>query len=127
MQSIRATPRSLAAIAIGAAAMLVTACATNTQTGGEPLAESAIRQAETAGADEYASLQLDRAKAKMQQARALRESKDHEQANRLEQQARVDAELAEVQARSAKADKAMNELDENMRRLRLELERMGSS
>lgn len=127
MQSIKVTPRRLAAIAIGAAAMLVTACATNTQTGGEPLAESAIRQAEAAGADAYAPLQLDRAKAKMQQARVLRESKDHDQANRLEQQARVDAELAELKARSAKADKAMNELEENMRLLRQELERMGSS
>lgn len=127
MGSIRATPCNLSVVAIGAAAMLVTACATNTQTAGEPLAESAIRQAQAAGADTYASLEFDRAKVKMQQARALRQSKDHEQANRLEQQARVDAELAELKARSAKADKAMNELEENMRVLRQELERMGSS
>ncbi len=127
MQSIDLTSRGLAVIALSAIGLLLTACASSPQTLGEPLAESAIKQAEAAEADVYAPLQLRTAKEKMQRARRLHEGKDHDQANRLEQQAHVDAELAELQARSAKTDKAMTEIHENMRLLRQELERLGSS
>lgn len=111
---------------VGTAVLLAASCATTTQPGADLLAESAIKEAEAAGAQQYAPLELRNAKRKMEQAKAAREKKDYGMANRLEQQARVDAELAELKARSTKTQKAIDELEESMRVLRQELQRMGS-
>lgn len=124
MRSTRDTLITLTVV--GATAVLTASCATTTQSGADLLAESAITEAEAAGAQQYAPLELRKAKRKMEQAETAREKRDYDVANRLEEQARLDAELAELKARSSKTQKAIDELDESMRVLRQELERMGS-
>ena len=82
-----------------------------------------IEQAEQEGAQEYAPLEIRNAKIKLQQAREAVEAKDHEKATRLLEHARVDAELAQTKAVSAKSQKAAAELKEGIRVLKEELER----
>jgi hypothetical protein len=86
-------------------------------------AGTALEQAEEVGASEYAPLALRNAKKKMEDAQtALAEGKA-EKAERLTQQALVDAELAVIAARSAKAQEAAHELQASLRTLREEMQR----
>ena len=103
---------------------LITACgSTNPPTQQLTETRMVIEQAEQVGAEEYAPLEIREAKRKLQQAREAVEDKEHEKAIRLLEQARVDAELAQVKALSAKSQKAAAELRESIRVLREELER----
>lgn len=117
---------ALTAVALGAV-LLLSGCATPTETGVGLLADSALKDAEAAGARQYASSEFSKAEKKMQQARALRPQREFEKANRLEAEVQVDAQLAELQARSVKAEATMDQLREEMRTIRQELERMGNS
>lgn len=86
-------------------------------------AESMIRQAEEAGAQEYAPVELRKAREKVEQAKALVEQEKNAEALRMTEQASVDAELAMVKARSAKAQEAVKQLQETIEALRDEIER----
>lgn len=81
-----------------------------------------IEQAEEVGAQEYAPLELRDAGIKLQQARDAVAAKDYEKATRLLEHARVDAELAQVKALSAKSQQGAAELRESIRVLKEELE-----
>ena len=81
-----------------------------------------IEQAEQDGAEEHAPLEIRDAKIKLQQARDAVEEKEYEKAIRLLDHARVDAELAQAKAQSAKSQKAAEELRESIRVLKEELE-----
>lgn len=103
---------------------LIAACgSTNPPTQQLTETRMVIEQAEQVGAEEYAPLELRNAGIKLEQARAASEAKEYEKAIRLAEQARVDAELAEVKALSAKSQKAAAELKESIRVLQQELER----
>ena len=86
-------------------------------------AESKIRQAEQAGAQEYAPLELRNARKKVEQAKTLVQQEQNEQALRKVEEASVDAELAMVKARSAKAQEAVKQLRETIDTLRREIQR----
>lgn len=86
-------------------------------------AESMIGQAEEAGAQEYAPLQLRNARKKIEQAKALVEREEYEEATRLTEEASIDAELATVTSRSQKAQEAVKQLRETIDTLRKEIER----
>lgn len=102
---------------------LIAACgSTNPPTQQLTETRMVIEQAEHVGAQEYAPLELRDAGIKLQQARDAVESKDYEKAKRLLEHARVDAELAQVKALSAKSQKAAAELRESIRVLKEELE-----
>ena len=62
-------------------------------------------------------------KAKMDAAEKAMVAKDYVRARQLAEQAQVDAQLAGAMARSAKAKKAADELQEGSRILRQEIER----
>ena len=64
-------------------------------------ADLALARARTAGAADYASIELARAEAKLEAAHAAIRANAHEQARTLAEQALVDAELAEVMAQIA--------------------------
>ncbi len=81
-----------------------------------------IEQAEQVGAQEFAPLELRDAGIKLQQTRDAVEDKEYEKAIRLLEHTRIDAELAQVKARSAKSQKAAAELRESIRILKEELE-----
>lgn len=83
--------------------------------------ETVIRQAEQIGASEYAPLTIREAKKKLELARAAYEREDFEEARRLAEQSKVDAELAQIQTLSGKTQKAVRELREGIRILQEEL------
>lgn len=86
-------------------------------------ARSALEQAQTADAAEYAGMELRRAQQKFEEAQAALANRRHVRARRLAEQAAVDAELAAVKARSAKTQEAVAELQESIRALQEEASR----
>ena len=85
--------------------------------------EAAISQAEQAGAEEYAPLEVREARKKLEKARELSEDEKYEEARRLAEQAEVDAELAEVKTLSEKAQNTVKQLRESIRLLQEEIQR----
>lgn len=89
-------------------------------------AESAIKQAEQAGATEYAALELREAKARYDEANQIVETKkdnDYPRARQLAQQAIADAELAAALARAKRAETLSGEVREGLETLKQELNR----
>lgn len=89
-------------------------------------AESAIKQAEQAGATEYAALELREAKARYDEANQIVETKkdnDYPRARQLAQQAIADAELAAALARAKRAETLSGEVREGLETLKQELDR----
>jgi len=83
----------------------------------------AVRNATSAGGNEFAPLQLKSAMDKMDAAERAMSAEDYLQARQLAEQAQVDAQLAATTARSVKAQKAAGALQEDNRVLRQEIDR----
>lgn len=102
---------------------LIAACgSTNPPTQQLTETRMVIEQAEQVGAQEYAPLEIRDAGIKLQLARKAVDAGDYEKAKRLLEHARVDAELAQAKALSAKSQQAAAELSESIRVLKEELE-----
>ncbi len=84
---------------------------------------AAVASANSAGGNEFAPIQLKTAMEKMAGAERAMVDKNYELARTLAEQAQVDAQLAGAMARSAKATKAAEALQEDSRVLRQELDR----
>lgn len=87
------------------------------------LTEAAINQAEASGAVEYAPVEMRSAREKLAQARTAMNLEENKKALQLAEQAEVDAQLAEAKARTAKSQKAVTELQESIKTLKMEIER----
>jgi hypothetical protein len=87
------------------------------------ISRAAVSNASSAGGDEFAPLQLKSAVEKMDGAERAMAEKDYMRARQLAEQAQVDAQLAEATARSAKAQKAADAVQEDIRVLRQEINR----
>lgn len=107
------------------AAILVAACASAPPPPIEQMAVSraAINNANSAGANEFAPVQLKSALDKMQGAEKAMTDKDYPLAKQLAEEAEVDAKLAGLTARSVKAQKAADTVQEDSRVLRKEIDR----
>jgi HEPN domain-containing protein len=81
-----------------------------------------ISQAAQIGAADYAPLELREARRKLDEARRAYDQKEYKKAAILAEQARVDAELAQIKTLSGKAQKAVTELRESIRLLKEEVE-----
>jgi len=116
-------PKVLQMIGI-AAAIFIAGCASNPGPI-EQMATSraALGNARSAGGNEFAPLQLKSATDKMDGAERAMKNKDYELARQLAEQAQVDAQLATAAARSAKAQKAADAVQEDSRVLRQEIDR----
>jgi Domain of unknown function (DUF4398) len=75
-------------------------------------ADLALARARTAGAADHAAVELARAEAKLQEARAAIRAKAHERARGMAEQALVDAELAEIKAQAAQEQASARRLRE---------------
>lgn len=107
-----------------AAVVLIAGCAsTPAPTEQMAVSRAAVSNASSAGASEFAPLQLRSATEKMNAAERAMTEKDYARARQLAEQAQIDAQLAAATARSAKAKKAADALQEDSRILRQELER----
>ncbi|MGD0958166.1 MAG: DUF4398 domain-containing protein [Methylomonas sp.] len=110
---------------LGAAVFVFIPGCASTPAPTEQIAESkmAVTDAASAGGAEYAPVQLKTAIEKMDAAERSMGEKDYLSARRLAEQAKVDAQLASVTARSAKAQKAALQLQEDNSVLRQEMDR----
>lgn len=81
-------------------------------------AESALRQAVAADARQYEPVLLNDAQNKVADAKDLIEKEDYQNAERLLEQASVDAQLAGARAETAKARQAVEEMNRNIEALR---------
>jgi hypothetical protein len=87
------------------------------------LATSSINQAESVGAYETAPVELKAAKDKLAEARQAMRKEDNLTAQRLAEQAIVDANLAQAKARTVKSQKAAEEIKSSIRTLQEEINR----
>ncbi|OIR04690.1 hypothetical protein GALL_130740 [mine drainage metagenome] len=87
------------------------------------VSRAALNNANSAGANEFAPVQLKSAMDKMQGAEQAMTAKDYPLANQLAEEAEVDAKLAGLTARSVKAQKAAEAIQEDSRVLRKEIDR----
>ncbi len=117
---------ALRPVGVGMVAMLMVAGCASKAT--PPVAElataqSAVIQAESAGAREHAAQELLMAREKLAQAESAMQAERYEQALQLAEQAIVDARLAEAKVRTVRAQRAVDEVKEGIETLRGELER----
>ena len=87
------------------------------------VARSAVSNANSAGANELAPVQLKSAMDKMNAAEKEMSAEHYALAQELAEQAEVDAKLAAATARSVKAQKAADAIQEDSRVLRKEIDR----
>ncbi len=83
--------------------------------------ETIISQAQQIGANDYAPLDIREARLKLEQARDAMNEGEYEKASMLAEQAKADAELAQIKTLSGKAQLAVNELNESIRILKEEV------
>ena len=109
---------------IGCAAIVMVGCASiPPPTEQIAVAKSALASAASAGGSEYASVEMSAAQEKLNRAQQAMEKEDYENARWLAEQAQADARLAEKKAQSAKAQKAANVIQDDIRVLREEINR----
>ncbi|MCQ8130165.1 DUF4398 domain-containing protein, partial [Methylomonas rivi] len=87
------------------------------------VSKAAVTGASSAGGNEFAPIPFRAAIEKMAAAEQAMMREDYLRAQRLAEQAQVDAQLAAVTARAAKAQKAVSALQEGNRVLREEIDR----
>lgn len=114
---------SLKVLIIASMLSLLAACAsTHPPTQKLTETQTVINQAEQIGAGDYAPLELREAKRKLDEAQRHYNNEDYKEATLMVEEARVDAELAQIKTHSGKAQKAVHELKESIRILKEEIE-----
>lgn len=123
--SVRTHGARRGALVVLAIGLFSAGCATNSE---RPTAEitrarTLIDQAEKAGAQRYAALELDQARDKLQQADALAKDGKHQVARDRANEASADAELAMARTNSGEAERAADEVHKSTETLQRETER----
>jgi hypothetical protein len=118
-------PLSVAAPAALVACALLSAGCASAPPPNEQLAVAAasVDAAGAAGAAQHAPVELNGARAKLEQARRLAQARDFAKARELAEQADVDAQVARSKAGAQRSQLALAEVEEGLRLLREELER----
>lgn len=113
-----------------AAAVLLAGCASPQKapaTADVAVSRNAVENAVSAGAAELAPEEINAARDKMMRANQALAARDYKLARELAIQAQADAKLAQSKAVSTKATAASNQLNEDLRVLREEVDRANSS
>jgi len=113
----------LAATVIGCVALISGCASTPAPTEQMAVSRSAIANAVSAGGSEYAAIEMTSAQEKMNRANLAMAREDYDTARSLATEAQADARLAEKKAHSAKAQKAANVMQDDIRVLREEINR----
>ena len=87
------------------------------------MTDAALQKAETAGAREYAPIELRRAREKKELADKKLAEEEYLAANRLTTQATVDAELAAAKAEAERSRLALQEVQNSIQLMRQEITR----
>jgi hypothetical protein len=85
--------------------------------------EMTITEARQSNAINHAPLELKFAEDKLRKARLAVEKEDFEQANRMAEEALIDAQLAEAKSRSTQAKKVAREIQDSIADMRREIDR----
>jgi hypothetical protein len=120
--SKRARFNFLAPVIVAAMAALA-GCATNPPTEQMAVSRVAVTDAVSAGAADYAAVDLSHAQDELANANTAMGAQDYDRARRLAEAAEADANLAATRARSMKAQRAVAEVQESIRALRDEINR----
>lgn len=122
---LRTTMNKSGKIMLSLALFGLTACGTKIAPPDSQLSQatSSISQAESLGAYESAPIELKSARDKLNQAKQALQIEDYLTAQRLAEQAIVDANLAQAKARTAKSQKTVEEIKEGIRTLQEEVDR----
>lgn len=119
----------LARLGCVAAVLALGACASPDQapaTADVAVSRNAVENAVSAGAAELAPAEITAAREKMVRANQALAARDYKTARELAIQAQADAKLAQSKAMSAKATAASTQLNEDLRVLREEVDRVNS-
>jgi hypothetical protein len=119
----RSTAKRLAVVA-SVAAVIAGCATTSAPTDQMAVTRSAVADAVSAGAPEYAPIPLKKAQDKLDAANVAMGSRDYDTARNLSEEAEADANLAAARARSVKAQRAAAEVQESIRALQDELARV---
>jgi hypothetical protein len=114
---------TLPALVLGASMLMIGCASVPAPTEQMALSTAAVARASTAGGGEAAPVEMQTAREKLDRAKLAMVAEDYDKARTLATEAQVDAQLAESKARSNKASKAANELQEGVRVLSEELDR----
>lgn len=84
-------------------------------------AELSLEEAQQAGAQQHAPLELYQAREQLEQAKRAMEEEEHVRARRLAESALASARLASTRARTAEAQRDAEAMEQNIETLRAEL------
>jgi len=110
-------------MAVSAVVFMAGCASTSAPTEQMAVSRAAVSNALAAGGNQFAPVQFKSASDKLAAAERAMADKDYELALRLAEQAEVDARLAAEMARSTKAQRAADALQDDIRVLRQEIER----
>jgi len=110
-------------MAVSAVVFMAGCASTSAPTEQMAVSRAAVSNALAAGGNQFAPVQFKAASDKLAAAERAMADKDYELALRLAEQAEVDARLAAEMARSTKAQRAADALQDDIRVLRQEIER----
>lgn len=117
--------RQWLAVLCGASVVLTIGCTSlkTPATASVAVSTAAVENASSAGAAEFAPVEMNSAREKMALANKALAAKEYKLAGDYADQAQADAKLAQSKANSAKAQTAANALQDDIRVLREELDR----
>ena len=113
-------PKTLLAALVAGSVLTLAGCAGNPPTAQLAVATQALNAAETAGATEYAPVEMQAARQKMNQAEKADFEKDYKKAKDLAEQAEWDARVAERKAQAEKVQRAVKDAERAVQELRNE-------
>jgi hypothetical protein len=119
-KNMRRLPQTLAATAVLGSLLGLAGCAGDPPTAQLAVTNQAVNAAETAGATEFAPVEMQSARDKLNTAEKAEQEKDYKEARRLAEQAEWDARVAERKAQAQKAQRAVQDAQKGVQELREE-------
>jgi len=118
--------KQLLMLMCGAAVLMTVACSSmkTPATADVAVSKAAVENATGAGGDEFAPVEMSSARQKLAMAKSAMAKKHYKRASALANEAEADAKLAQGKANSAKAQAAADALNEDIRFMREELNRV---
>ena len=111
----------LKAAALGAAVSVLTGCGIATPKAEIAYAEATLQSARNIGANEYAAVELERSKNKLQQAKAEMKDGNNESALRLAKESTAEGELAQAKTEAGKAHASEKQMQQSYEMLKSQL------
>ena len=115
------TASLIKATALGAAVSVLIGCGIAAPKTDIAYAEATLQSARNIGANEYAAVELERAKNKLQHAKAEMKDGNNESALRLAHEATAEGELAQAKTEAGKASASEKQMQQSLQMLKSQL------